>query len=102
MTTEQKTFTTKSRFVKPDPTNNKTRGYKYRWDVYPDYWKESWGPKPLLGTVRADSAFHARYAAYDKRLLTYNFTFGPEVVKQPYKAVIRKPADEAVQVKDKT
>lgn len=63
-----------------DPTNNKGRGYKYLWEVYPDNgWNSKCGPKPLLGTVRADSEFDAKYAAYDNGLLPYNFTFGPEV-----------------------
>lgn len=64
-----------------DPSDNKMRGYRYVWEVYPDYWKASWGEKPLLGYVRADSEFNAQYAAYDKKLLPLNFTFGPEVRK---------------------
>lgn len=64
-----------------DPMDNKFRGYRYVWEVYPDYWKDSWGPKPLLGYVRADSEFNAAYAAYDKGLLPYNSTFGPEIKK---------------------
>lgn len=69
---------------KPRPvdfTNNKGRGYRYVYEVYPSYWKDSWGEKPLLGYVRADSEFHAVYAAYDKGLLPLNFTFEPEVKK---------------------
>ena len=65
-----------------DPTNNKTRGFKFLWCVTPDYWKEKWGPIPVLGYVRAYSEFHAKYAAYDKGLLPVNFTFGPKVTKQ--------------------
>lgn len=65
----------------PDPTDNKYRGYRYVWEVYPDYWKDSWGPKPLLGYVRADSEFNAKYAAYDKGLLPQNITFEPEIRK---------------------
>lgn len=61
---------------------NKGRGFRYAWDVYPDYWKDTWGEVPRLGTVRADSAFDAERAAYDKGLLPYNFTFGPKVVKK--------------------
>lgn len=69
-----------------DPTDNKGRGYKFSWAVYPDYWKDTWGQVPLLGFVRADSEFHARYAAYDKGLLPLNNTFGPKVVLQEYKS----------------
>ncbi len=69
-----------SRFSK-GPSDNKGRGTKYSWLVYPDYWKSSWGQIPCLGMVRADDEFHAKYAAYDKGLLPYNFTFGPKVVK---------------------
>lgn len=72
-----------------DPTDNKGRGYKYSWAVYPDYWKQSWGPAPLLGYVRADSEFHAKYAAYDKNLLPVNRTFGPKVVMQERKPFIK-------------
>ena len=65
-----------------DPTDNKGRGYKFLWQVTPDYWKPSWGQIPVLGYVRADSEFHAKYAAYDKGLLIVNATFGPKVTKQ--------------------
>lgn len=64
-----------------DPTDNKGRGYRNVWEVYPDYWLEKWGPKPLLGYVRADDEFGARYAAYDKGLLIQNWTFEPEIRK---------------------
>lgn len=66
-----------------DPTNNRGRGYEHLWAIYPDYWNEKkWGPKPLLGHVRADTEFDAKYAAYDKGLLIVNCTFGPEPVLQ--------------------
>lgn len=65
-----------------DPTDNKTRGYRNSYAIYPDYWKQSWGQRPCLGYVRADSVFHARYAAYDAGLLPRNDTFGPEPVIQ--------------------
>jgi hypothetical protein len=64
-----------------DPSDNKMRGYRYVWEVYPDNWNAKWGEKPLLGYVRADSEFNAKYAAYDKKLLSVNFTFGPEIKK---------------------
>lgn len=70
--------------VKPrrnDPSDNKMRGFRYVYEVYPDYWNPKWGEKPLLGYVRADSEFNAKYAAYDKKLLPLNFTFGPEIRK---------------------
>lgn len=53
---------------------------KYRWAVYPDYWKESWGKPPLLGFVIADDEFYAVREAYTRNLLQVNFTFGPRVV----------------------
>lgn len=64
-----------------DPTDNKGRGFRNVWEVYPDYWLDKWGPKPLLGYVRADDEFGARYAAYDKGLLIQNWTFEPEIRK---------------------
>lgn len=49
--------------------------------IYPDYWKDSWGEKPLLGLVVAESEFHACRRAYDKGFLRVNFTFQPEAVE---------------------
>lgn len=54
---------------------------KFKWAIYPDYWKDKWGPKPVLGTVYADDEFIAEREAYNKGLLTVNFTFKPEPVK---------------------
>lgn len=54
---------------------------KYRYAVYPDYWKEEWGKKPLLGFVNADDEFYAEREAYNKGLLTVNYTFRPHVVR---------------------
>lgn len=54
---------------------------KFRYAVYPDYWKPQWGPKPQLGTVWADDEFYAIREAYNRKLLTLNYTFGPKVVK---------------------
>lgn len=53
---------------------------KYRWAVYPDYWKDSWGRRPLLGHVIADDEFYAEREAYNRGLLPVNFTFRPHVV----------------------
>lgn len=53
---------------------------KYRWAVYPDYWKDSWGKKPLLGYVTADDEFYAEREAYNRGLLTVNYTFRPHCV----------------------
>lgn len=53
-------------------------GTQNTYAIYPDYWKAAWGPKPLLGTVRADDEYYARYAALDKGLLPPNGTFGPK------------------------
>ena len=54
---------------------------KFKYAVYPDYWKDSWGQKPLLGHVWADDEFYAVREAYSRNLLTTNYTFGPKVVK---------------------
>ena len=47
--------------------------------VYPDYWKDKWGDKPLLGYVRATDPFSAERKAYDVGIITVNFTIRPEV-----------------------
>jgi hypothetical protein len=66
-----------------DPTNNRGRGYGKLWAVYPDFWAKGWGQKPCLGHVRADTAYDAVYAAYDKGLShPNNCSFGLEVVQQ--------------------
>ena len=65
-----------------DSTDNKQRGYKYFWEVYPADWGKTWGSKPMLGYVRADSEYNAYYAAYDKGFAyLWNFPFGVEVSK---------------------
>lgn len=50
------------------------------FDIYPDYWKPSWGQPPLLGTVSAINEFEAERKAYNKELLRVNFTFGPKAM----------------------
>jgi hypothetical protein len=76
---------TKSIVNPPSHTPYRSRSFyghgKYRWAIYPDYWKEKWGKRPLLGHVWADDEFYAVREAYNKGLLTVNFTFGPEPVK---------------------
>ena len=74
--------------VKPkrefDPTNNKFCGFRGVWEVYPDDgWDEKlWGPKPLLGYVRADDEYWAMYAAYNKGIANaFNVTFGYTIEK---------------------
>lgn len=54
---------------------------KSKWEIYPDYWKDSWGEKPLLGTVYAYDEQNAIRKAYDLNLLPHNFTFGPLAIK---------------------
>lgn len=56
-------------------------GERFRYAIYPDFWKKEWGEKPILGYVKADSEYWAKYAAYDKKLLRLNFTFGPKPVR---------------------
>lgn len=65
-----------------DPLDNKYRGYRYIWEVYPEHWTSTWGNKPLLGYVRADSEFNSYYAAFDKGLnLQSGYPFGIETIK---------------------
>jgi len=54
---------------------------KFKFAIYPDYWKDTWGQKPLLGYVWADDEFYAEREAFSKNLLTVNYTFGPRAVK---------------------
>lgn len=49
--------------------------------IYPDYWKDKWGKKPLLGTLMAENEFHACRRAYDTGAVRLNLTFGPEAVE---------------------
>lgn len=66
-----------------DPTNNNGCGFRGVWEVYPDSgWDErKWGPKPLLGYVRADNEYWAKYAAYNKGIARPNSTFDLMIVK---------------------
>lgn len=48
--------------------------------VVPDYWKSSWGDRPVLGVVYANNAFEGERMAYDKGLLRVNFTFKPKLI----------------------
>jgi hypothetical protein len=78
-----KTFKKNTRrvpFVVNPRNDNNNRGRAHLWEIYPDYWKKTWGELPLLGIVAADSEFDAIRAAYDAKLLPYNFTFGPKPV----------------------
>jgi hypothetical protein len=54
---------------------------KFKWAIYPDYWKQSWGQKPMLGIIYADDEFYAEREAYSKGLLPVNFTIRPHAVK---------------------
>ena len=56
-------------------------GGKFKWAIYPDYWKQKWGAVPLLGYVYADDEFYAVREAYNQGLLTVNFTIQPKAVK---------------------
>lgn len=49
--------------------------------IYPDYWKEKWGERPLLGHVRATDKFSATRKAYDNNLVRVNITFKPDPVE---------------------
>lgn len=66
-------------------------GLRNLYAIYPSYWKENWGRKPCLGTVRADSSYFAKQAAYDLNLLPVNSTFEPEPVLLKRKKPDAKP-----------
>jgi hypothetical protein len=52
----------------------------YRYAIYPDNWKDTWGKPPLLGIISADNEFLAERLAYDKGVLNpYNCTFQPRI-----------------------
>lgn len=57
--------------------------HKSLFEIVPDdNWDtKKWGPAPSLGFIRADSEFEAIRKAYDRGMLTVNFTFGPKAVK---------------------
>lgn len=58
---------------------------EFKYEIYPDYWKSSWGAIPLLGYVWADSEFHAVRQAYNRGLLTQNITIEPLAVRVVFK-----------------
>ena len=72
--------------------DNQGRGYDNLYDIFPSYWKESWGQVPYLGCVRADSEFDAVRAAYDKNLVPYNSTFEPLPVLRDEKEPRKVPS----------
>jgi hypothetical protein len=63
---------------------------KNLYKIYPDNWNEKWGVPPLLGVVTADDEFYAVRAAYDRGLLSVNFSFTPRAVYAK-KAKIHRP-----------
>lgn len=73
MNTEVKTVIKKAY----DPTNNKGCGFRSVWEIRPgDGWDtKKWGPAPLLGYIRADDEYWAKYAAYNKGIAQPNATF---------------------------
>jgi hypothetical protein len=67
-----------------DPTNNNGCGFRGVWEIYPDEgWDiKKWGPKPLLGYVRADDEFYAYYSGVNKGIINpFNVTFGYDISK---------------------
>lgn len=67
--------------------------------VVPDYWKPSWGNRPVLGIVYADDVFDGERRAYDNGLLRMNFTFKPKLIEHQNTANrsnYRKPKDKRV------
>lgn len=66
--------------------------------IYPDYWKETWGEKPLLGFVKAFNEFEASRRAYTAGLLRQNFTFEPQPVlmdRKKMRDAVKKEKDRA-------
>lgn len=49
--------------------------------IYPDYWKKSWGEKPILGYVWSSDEYWATYDAYDKGIIPRNDTIKPKPVR---------------------
>lgn len=56
-------------------------GGKNLYAIYPDYWKKTWGVKPLLGYVWSQDEYWAKYDAYDKGLMINNGTFSPQPIR---------------------
>ena len=56
-------------------------GEKEKYLVVPDYWKVTWGERPLLGIVYASDHFEGERQAYEKGLLPMNITFKPMLIK---------------------
>lgn len=86
MSTPNQPQTSNNRFnPSTRPAGRSSRSFygtgKFKFAIYPDYWKESWGKRPMLGTVWADDEFYAVREAYNRGLLTVNFTFKPTAVK---------------------
>lgn len=70
-------------------------GLRNLYAIYPSPWKESWGRKPCLGTVRADSVHFAKYAAYDNGLMPLNGSVEPEpILLKRKKAATPQPSKE--------
>lgn len=64
--------------MKPETQNNNNGkklqlqefyGSNNLYEIRLSSWREGWGNPPVLGYVRADSEFYARYAAFDKGLV---------------------------------
>ena len=53
---------------------------KYKYEIYPDHWKKSWGEEPMLGIIYADEEFYAIREAYSRGLLPYNYSIYPVAV----------------------
>ncbi len=65
----------------PHPLDRSKKPNPRFFYIYPDYWKDTWGEKPCLGIVTAESEFHAERRAYDKGLLRLNLTIAPKAVE---------------------
>lgn len=51
-------------------------GFKKIWEITPDFWKPQWGKVKVLGYVRADNEWLAKYAAFNKGLIPFSAGFG--------------------------
>jgi hypothetical protein len=53
---------------------------KFRYAIYPDFWADTWGDKPMLGVVYADCEFYAEREAYTRGILPLNWSIRPVAV----------------------
>ena len=72
--------TSNSNSMKTLEVKSRTLADRFRWAIYPDFWKDTWGKRPLLGYVVAEDEFSAEREAYFKGLLPANSTLKPQPI----------------------